>query len=189
MWIFAASTPYTRVRESLDGRSPTGARGVTSYADTLPAPKPVQRAIDHAAQVTSLALTLSVRFKPLLSRPDVTEICINRPGEAFLETRSGWQREALPFADFHWCYRLAKLVANATRQRITEESPLLSAALPTGERIQIVVPPAVPPGSVAITIRKPAATVWSVREMAEAGVFRTTRRASDGVGRHRATTA
>jgi type IV secretion system protein VirB11 len=132
----------------------------------------------HAAQVTSLALTLRA-LQPLLARPDITELCINRPGEVFLETRSGWQRESFPLADFHWCYRLAKLVANATRQRITEESPLLSAALPSGERIQIVVPPATPPACVAITIRKPAATVWTMRQMADAGVFRSTQRASE----------
>ena len=149
---------------------------ITSEALSTPAPS----TFVHAAQVSSLALTLRM-LKPLLSRPEVTEICINRPGEAFLETRTGWERETLPFADFHWCYRLAKLIANATRQRITEESPLLSAALPTGERIQIVVPPATPSSSVAITIRKPASTVWSVRELAEAGVFRTTRRASEGL--------
>jgi type IV secretion system protein VirB11 len=137
-------------------------------------------AIQHATEVSSLALTLRA-LQPLLSRQDVTEICINRPHEVFLETRDGWERQILPFADFGWCYRLAKLVANATRQRITEESPLLSAALPTGERIQIVVPPATIPGCVAITIRKPAATVWSVREMAQAGLFGVTRRATEAL--------
>ncbi len=48
----------------------------------------------------------------------------------FSRLRSGWRRETLPFADFDWCRRLAKLVANSTRQRIDEESPLLSASLP-----------------------------------------------------------
>src|ERR1700683_827644 len=95
----------------------------------------------HAAELSSLALTLRV-LKPLLSRPEVTEICINRPGEAFLETRTGWERAGLPFADFHWCYRLAKLIANATRQRITEEGPPLSAAAPPRGRLPIVVAPA-----------------------------------------------
>ena len=142
-----------------------GIRRQAEHAFIDTAPRPTPSTFVHAAQISSLALTLRV-LQPLLSREDVTEICINRPGEAFLETRLGWERETLPFADFHWCYRLAKLVANATRQRITEESPLLSAALPTGERIQIVVPPATPPSCVAITIRKPASVVWSVREMA-----------------------
>ncbi|HVZ30833.1 MAG TPA: P-type DNA transfer ATPase VirB11, partial [Polyangiaceae bacterium] len=90
-------------------------------------------------------------------------------------------REALPFADFDWCKRLAKLVAHHTRQRVDEESPLLSASLPGGERIQIVMPPATTPGHVAITIRRPADEVWSIEELARRGVFRTTRRATDAL--------
>lgn len=130
------------------------------------------------AEASSLDLTLRA-LRPLLANPEVTELCINRPGEAFLELRSGWRREALPFADFDWCRRLAKLVANSTRQRIDEESPLLSAALPSGERIQIVLPPATTPGSVAITIRRPSDQVWTIEELARSGIFRATRRASE----------
>jgi type IV secretion system protein VirB11 len=130
------------------------------------------------AEASSLDLTLRA-LRPLLSNPEVTELCINRPGEAFLELRSGWRREALPFADFDWCCRLAKLVANSTRQRIDEESPLLSAALPSGERIQIVLPPATTPGCVAITIRRPSDQVWTIQELARSGIFRATRRASE----------
>jgi type IV secretion system protein VirB11 len=155
-------------------------RGRVSSDDTLTAAKEDDPALVPVSEVSSLALTLRA-LRPLLCRPEVTEVCINRPREVFLETRTGWQREVLPVADFSWCYRLAKLVANSTRQRITEESPLLSAALPTGERIQIAIPPATPPGCVAVTIRKPASTVWSLREMAENGVFRSTRRASESL--------
>lgn len=154
-------------------------QGFTTFRDTL-GTRPSPEAVDLAAQVSSLSLTLRA-LNALLSRPDVTEICINRPQEVFLETRTGWQREPLPCATFSWCYRLAKLIANATRQRITEESPLLSAALPTGERVQIVIPPAVPPGTVAITLRKPASTVWTVAELAHAGLFNATHRASEAL--------
>ncbi|MGH8326206.1 MAG: hypothetical protein ACRET2_05530, partial [Steroidobacteraceae bacterium] len=73
---------------------------------------------------SSLELMLEP-LRPHLTRADVTELCINRPGEAFIETGSGWERLALPFAHHPWCYRLAKLIANATRQRIDEPSPLL----------------------------------------------------------------
>ena len=59
-----------------------------------------------------------------------------------MKAGKGGARVPLPFADFDWCRRLAKLVANSTRQRIDEESPLLSASLPRGERMQIVMPPA-----------------------------------------------
>ena len=94
---------------------------------------------------SSLELTLKP-LRPLLARPEVTELCINRPGEIFLETHRGWEREEIPFADFDWCLRLARLIAHYTRQRINEESPLLSATLPSGERVQIVIPPATTPG-------------------------------------------
>src|SRR5690606_8878094 len=89
------------------------------------------------------ALELTLRaLRPWLAERDVTELCINRPCEAFIETGAGWRREVLPFADFDWCLRFAKLVANSTHQRVDETSPLLSAALPDGERVQIVIPPA-----------------------------------------------
>lgn len=130
------------------------------------------------SSVSALSLTLRA-LQPLLADPHVTEVCINRPQEAFVETSSGWRREPLPFASFDWCRRLAKLVANSTRQRVDESSPLLSASLPGGERIQIVLPPATTPGCVAITIRRPSQDVWSVAELCRRGLFRMTRRASE----------
>ena len=133
-----------------------------------------------APLATASALDLNLRaLRPLLTRSDVTELCINQPGVAYLETREGWQCEAIPFADFDWCRRLAKLVANSTRQRVDEESPLLSAALPSGERIQIVLPPATSAGCVAISIRRPSDQVWSINELSASGIFRATRRASE----------
>jgi type IV secretion system protein VirB11 len=130
--------------------------------------------------VSALSITLQA-LRPLLEQPGVMELCINQPGEAFLETRSGWHREQLMFADFDWCHRLAKLVANSSQQRIDATSPLLSAALPSGERIQIVMPPATSPGCVAIAIRRPAKQVWSIQELASRGIFRRTRRADQSL--------
>src|SRR5215510_11000701 len=132
---------------------------------------------DQSRESSALDLTLRA-LRPLLANPEVTELCINRPGEAFVELRTGWRREALPFADFDWCLRLAKLVANSTRQRVDAESPLLSASLPSGERIQIVLPPATTQGCVAITIRRPSDEVWSISELCRWGTLRTTRRAA-----------
>ena len=48
---------------------------------------------------------LSLTWRPLqtiLARKDVTDLCINEPGVAFVETDSGWHRVALPFADPEW---------------------------------------------------------------------------------------
>jgi type IV secretion system protein VirB11 len=140
-------------------------------------PQPTEATVANAS-----ALELNLRaLRPILTRSDVTELCINQPGVAFLETREGWQREAIPFADFEWCRRLAKLVANSTRQRVDEETPLLSASLPSGERIQIVLPPATSAGCVAISIRRPSDQVWSIDELSASGIFRSTRRAGEAL--------
>jgi type IV secretion system protein VirB11 len=128
-----------------------------------------------AAPVSALALTLTA-LKPLLADPEVTELCINRPHEAYVETRGGWRCQPLPQADFDWCLRFAKLVANSTQQRIDASAPLLSASLPGGERVQIVLPPATTAGCVAIAIRRPADEVWSIEELERRGIFRRTRR-------------
>ena len=104
------------------------------------------------------------------------ELCINRPAEAFLETRSGGAASAcrLPISTGA---PFAKLVANSTQQRIDATSPLLSASLPGGERVQIVLPPATTAGCVAIAIRRPADQVWSIEDLARRGIFRGTRAA------------
>jgi type IV secretion system protein VirB11 len=141
---------------------------------------PSCRTADGSIEQSSLELTLRA-LRPLLSDSDVMEVCINQPHEAFVETRAGWRREPLPFADFEWCSRLAKLVANSTQQRVDATSPLLSASLPTGERVQIVLPPATTAGCVAISIRRPATEVWSIEDLARRGIFRQTRRANQAL--------
>jgi len=133
----------------------------------------------HGEYATALDLTLRP-LRPLLTRPDVMEICINRPSEVFLETHAGWRREPADYADLDWCRRFAKLVANFSRQRIDETAPLLSASLPSGERVQIALPPATTQGCVAINIRRPSQEVWSVGELAQRGIFRQTRAAAAG---------
>ena len=129
-----------------------------------------------AAPPTSLALFLGPLSR-LLGDTDVTEICINEPGVAFVERHSGWTREELPFASFDWCMAIAKLVANFTHQRISANEPLLSATLPGGERIQIVLPPATLDRTVSITIRRPSNALWTLEELERRCIFESTRSA------------
>jgi type IV secretion system protein VirB11 len=123
--------------------------------------------------------TLGLTLRPLqrfLEAPEVTELCVNRPAEVFIETNEGWTRAGVPELSFDWCLRFAKLLANFSGQRIDAASPLLSAALPTGERVQVVLPPAASPGTVSITIRRPSRLHWSIAELATQGIFDRTRR-------------
>ena len=136
------------------------------------APSSSARPADEAP--SSLALFLGP-LGQLLDDPEVTEICINEPGCAFVERQSGWTREDLPFASYDWCVSIAKLVANFTRQRVSAHEPLLSATLPGGERIQIVLPPATLERTVSITIRRPSSALWTLEELDTMGIFGPTR--------------
>lgn len=136
----------------------------------------VAESLEQRIEASALELNLRA-LRPLLSRSDITEVCINQPGRAYVETKTGWQVEELPFATFDWCRRLTKLIANSTRQRVDEESPLLSASLPSGERVQIALPPATSAGCVAISIRRPSDQVWSIEELSASGIFRKTLKA------------
>ena len=121
-------------------------------------------------EVSSLAHTLAP-LRRILDDPQVTEVCINRPHEGFIQTYDGWKRESLPFADYYWCRDFAKLVGSATKQRIDEVTPILSATLPTGERVQFVLPPATLAQHVSITIRRPSTRVRTLDELASGGLF------------------
>lgn len=89
-----------------------------------------------------------------LRRPDVTDIYVNKPGELWLETMSGGvERLEAPELSAKALDRLARQIAAFSHQGVNREHPILSASLPDGARVQIVIPPATR-GSVAIAIRK-----------------------------------
>jgi type IV secretion system protein VirB11 len=113
-------------------------------------------------------------LKELLERGGVNEISINRPGEVWLESKGEMVCEKVPELTFDHLKSLARLVAQSTSQMISEEYPLLSATLPAGYRIQIVFPPAVEPGHVAMSIRKQNAMKLSLREYEALGAFQST---------------
>lgn len=142
------------------------------------------RSPDDSGQIVSFPLQGALRssldvvlepLRPHLADASVRELCINRPGELFVEKEGGWVREGFPAGSFEWALRFAKLVANASRQRVDETTPLLSASLPSGERVQLALPPATPARTVAIAIRRPSSALWSIEQLAARGIFQRTR--------------
>lgn len=124
------------------------------------------------AEDTASSLTHTLApLRPILDDPRVTEVCINRPQEVFIQSYDGWSSDRLPFADFYWCRDFAKLVGSATKQRVDEVTPILSATLPTAERVQFVLPPATLAQRVSITIRRPSTRVRTLDELAAGGLF------------------
>lgn len=106
----------------------------------------------------------------LLDDKSLTEICINRPGEVFTESAYGWVKHDSSEITLPWCTKLATLIATFSNETINEQGPILSGALPDGERVQVMIPPACELGTVSITIRKPSLTVMSPDEYDISGV-------------------
>jgi type IV secretion system protein VirB11 len=107
-------------------------------------------------------------------RPDVLEVCINRPGEVMIETVTGWKSASVPQLTLERCLSLATAVATFSDQQINQERPLLAATLPTGERVQFAILPAVVRGTVSITIRKPAEAIRGLDDFEREGLFERT---------------
>lgn len=106
-------------------------------------------------------VALKTYLKPVqfwLNQAGVSELSINRPEEIWLERMGhggGMECHTAPQLTLSHLKTFAKLLAQYSEQRISEERPLLSATLPTGERVQVVLPPAVEVGTIGISIRKP----------------------------------
>jgi type IV secretion system protein VirB11 len=104
---------------------------------------------------------------------DVTEICINRPGELWIESHGGWRRIEVPLLTFERARQFCTAVVNEsnTGQRITDTDPVVSLTFPTGQRAQFVIPPACDAGKVSITIRLPSRRTKTLAEYQQDGFF------------------
>lgn len=120
---------------------------------------------------------------PWLTRPDVTDVLINRPGEVWVETTDGVMgREPADQLDEVALQRLVRQIAAASHQGVNREQPLLSATLPDGARVQVVAPPATR-GGVAIAVRKHLISDLSVDDLGRDGLFAAAHRADDAARR------
>jgi type IV secretion system protein VirB11 len=113
-------------------------------------------------------------MRPLREQLDaegVTEVCLNKPGELLVETNDGWRIVAAPDMTHERCMSLATAVATYCDQQVNQERPLLSATLPSNERLQIAIPPAVLRGTTSITLRKPPMAIKGLDEFEREGLF------------------
>lgn len=125
------------------------ARGLTVFLDRALAP--IQRWLDET---------------------QVVEICANGPGEVWVERfgQSAMERHDVPTLTEGAIRHLAERVAGHSGQSVNEEHPLLSAALPTGERFQGVLPPATTGGG-AFAIRKQVIKEMNLSDYRRIGSF------------------
>lgn len=110
-------------------------------------------------------------FEPYFVREGVTEIVVNRPGEVLYEEGADWRTAAVPDLPYARLSALVRAIATFSDQDIGPGTPVLSAILPDGQRIQVMVPPAVPPETISLSIRLPARSIRSLDDYRADGAF------------------
>src|SRR5919199_5790797 len=105
----------------------------------------IRRVIDEAIGLGVL--------EPLLADPSVTEIMVNGPDEVFLERDGRLERADITFTDEAQLYQTIDRIVSQVNRRVDESSPMVDARLPTGERVNVIIPPLALKGP-TLTIRR-----------------------------------
>lgn len=114
-------------------------------------------------------------FRPWLDDPDVTEIAVNAEGTVWIEKHSLWHAFPCPEANNKLLKSLGTAVATFSNQKWDASTPLLSASMPDGSRIQLVMPPAVEENRYSLTLRKPATITRTIDDFSATGLFKKIR--------------
>lgn len=109
-------------------------------------------------------------LKAFLDEHEVVEISVNRPGQVYVERLGSARMElhVVPELTTTEIVNIGERVAASTNQFVSPANPLLSAALPTGERIQVILPPAAPEGG-TLSIRKQVISNFSLEDYRDHG--------------------
>ena len=122
------------------------------------------------AENLSLDFMKNQLFGDFIAQDGLTEIAVNRPGELHTKIRGKWRRHEAPIT-LRQCYAFARALASWQDDNIDDTSPILSATLESGERIQAIIPPACERNTVSITLRKPSFGQKTHQSWIDAGFY------------------
>ena len=120
-------------------------------------------------------------FRPWLDDDGVTEIAVNSPGTVWVEKGSVWSPYAVPEVDSKLMRALGTAVATYAGQKWDSSVPVLSASMPDGSRIQLLMPPAVEFDKLSFTMRKPARFSRTLDNFSQDGLFKRVRAAQNTI--------
>ena len=117
-------------------------------------------------RVVDEALGLGV-LEPLLADESVTEIMVNGPEDIYVERSGVIERIDTTFANEDQLYQTIDRIVSQVNRRVDESSPMVDARLPSGERVNVIIPPLSLTGP-SLTIRRfPRA--YRMEELVEMG--------------------
>ncbi|SIO87594.1 CpaF family protein [Nocardiopsis sp. JB363] len=103
-------------------------------------------------RVVDEALGLGV-LEPLLADETITEIMVNGPDNVFVERAGRMERIDATFNSEEQLYQTIDRIVSLVNRRVDESSPMVDARLPSGERVNVIIPPLSLSGPV-LTIRR-----------------------------------
>jgi pilus assembly protein CpaF len=119
-------------------------------------------------RVVDEALGLGV-LEPLLADPTVTEIMVNGPNNVFVERAGRVHRLDTTFASEDQLYQTIDRIVAQVNRRVDESSPMVDARLPSGERVNVIIPPLSLIGPILTIRRFPRA--YTIEELAGRGAM------------------
>jgi type IV secretion system protein VirB11 len=125
--------------------------------------------LPYDRSVTVRSLMNATGLSAFMALDGVTEVTVNRPGEVWTESREGWIRYAAPGCTLDLLMKLANALVILNGGHLSAADPIHPVRLPDGHRGQVVIPPAVEPDTVSITIRIPAAVRLSMDDYVRGG--------------------
>ncbi|WP_328902009.1 MULTISPECIES: CpaF family protein [unclassified Streptomyces] len=117
-------------------------------------------------RVVDEALGLGI-LEPLLEDASISEIMVNGPEQVYVER--GGRLELLPmrFSSHEQLMQTIERIVSTVNRRVDESNPMVDARLPSGERVNVVIPPLSLSGPILTIRRFPRA--FTLQEMIALG--------------------
>ena len=103
-------------------------------------------------RVVDEALGLGV-LEPLLEDASITEIMVNGPDQIYIERAGRVELLPLRFASHEQLMQTIERIVSTVNRRVDESNPMVDARLPSGERVNVIIPPLSLTGA-TLTIRR-----------------------------------
>jgi pilus assembly protein CpaF len=125
------------------GPSQRRARLESLVADLLSREGPVLASAQRSSlirQIVDESLGLGV-LEPLLADETITEIMVNGPNEVWVERHGNLHRIDARFSGEAELMQTIDRIVSTVNRRVDESSPMVDARLPSGERVNVIIPP------------------------------------------------
>ncbi|MDR2957221.1 MAG: CpaF family protein [Coriobacteriales bacterium] len=164
--------PSSRIAELLRSDPERAKREVAAVLEQISAEAPYRQltysdCLRLLQQVTDLVIGLGP-IEELLRDESVTEIMVNGPENVFYERAGKLYASPLSFADEAQLRSVIDRIVGPLGRRVDESNPMVSARLPQGHRVNVVIPPLAPDGTV-LTIRKFRTQAFTLDELVSIG--------------------